>query len=103
MTGGKLPAIVWDGVTKYGDKTEAVRIVVREKPEVGFINLGLAVTPPDMAKARPSMKRRTANMIGPCTKAKAIETSAQVIMMRAIQMRAPTFSMIRFEGTSKTR
>ena len=36
--GGKLPAIVWDGVTRYGDKTEDVRIVVREKPEVGFIN-----------------------------------------------------------------
>jgi len=55
--GGKLPAIVWDGVTKYGDKTETVRIAVREKPEVGFINLGLGVTPPDMTKAKPSLKR----------------------------------------------
>jgi parallel beta-helix repeat protein len=58
--GGKLPAIVWDGVTKYGekaDKTDEVRIVVREKPEVGFINLGLASTPPDLTKAKPSMDR----------------------------------------------
>jgi parallel beta-helix repeat protein len=55
--GGKLPAIVWDGVTKYGDKTEDVRIVVREKPEVGYINLGLGVTPPDLTKAKPSTER----------------------------------------------
>ncbi|HEY7798548.1 MAG TPA: parallel beta-helix domain-containing protein [Hyphomonadaceae bacterium] len=55
--GGKLPAIVWDGVTKYGDKTEEVRVVVREKPEVGYINLGLGVTPPDLTKANPSMDR----------------------------------------------
>jgi parallel beta-helix repeat protein len=56
--GGKLPAIVWDGVTKYGDKTEDVRIVVREKPDVGYINLGLGVTPPDLSKAKPSMDRQ---------------------------------------------
>jgi parallel beta-helix repeat protein len=56
--GGKLPAIVWDGVTKYGDKTEEVRIVVREKPEIGYINLGLGVTPPDLTKAKPSMDRQ---------------------------------------------
>jgi hypothetical protein len=59
--GGALPAIVWDGVTKYGekgDKTEEVRIAVREKPEVGFINLGLGTTPPDLAKAKPSTERQ---------------------------------------------
>ncbi|MDP3739745.1 MAG: parallel beta-helix domain-containing protein [Hyphomonadaceae bacterium] len=58
--GGSLPAIVWDGVTRYGekgDKTEEVRIVVREKPEVGFINLGLGTTPPDLTKAKPSTER----------------------------------------------
>jgi parallel beta-helix repeat protein len=55
--GGKLPAIVWDGVTTYGGKSEPVRIVVREKPDVGFINLGLGVTPPDMTRAKPSTKR----------------------------------------------
>ena len=38
----------------YGGKTEDVRIAVREKPEVGFINLGLGVTPPDLTKAKPS-------------------------------------------------
>ncbi len=56
--GGKLPAIVWDGVTKYGDKSEDVKIVVREKPEVGFINLGLGTTPVDLTKAKPSMTRQ---------------------------------------------
>ncbi len=55
--GGKLPPIVWDGVTSYGGKSEEVRIVVREKPEVGFINLGLGSTPPDLTKASPSMER----------------------------------------------
>jgi parallel beta-helix repeat protein len=58
LPGKALPAVVWDGVTKYGDKTEEVRIVVREKPEVGFINLGLGVTPIDLAKASPSMTRQ---------------------------------------------
>ena len=57
MLGGALPPVVWDGVTKYGDKTEEVRIAVREKPEVGFINLGLVVTPVDLTKAKPSMDR----------------------------------------------
>ncbi len=55
--GGKLPAVVWDGVTKYGDKSEDLRIVVREKDDVGFINLGLGSTPIDLAKAKPSTKR----------------------------------------------
>lgn len=55
--GGALPPIVWDGVTKYGSKSEDVRIVVREAPEVGFINLGLGTTPPDLTKAMPSMER----------------------------------------------
>ncbi len=57
LLGGKLPAIVWDGVTTYGGKTEEVRIAVREKPEVGFINLGLGVTPIDLTKAKPSTTR----------------------------------------------
>jgi hypothetical protein len=55
--GGKLPAIVWDGVTTYHGKTEEVRIAIREKPEVGFINLGLGTTPIDLAKAKPSPAR----------------------------------------------
>ena len=55
--GGKLPAIVWDGVTSYHGKTEEVRIAIREKPEVGFVNLGLGVTPIDLAKAKPTTAR----------------------------------------------
>jgi hypothetical protein len=49
------------------------------------------------------MKRNAKNISGPCTKANAIETSAQVIMMRASQILAPTFSMIKLDGTSNTR
>ena len=56
--GGQLPSIVWDGVTKYGDKSEDVKIVVREKPEVTFISLGLGTTPPDLTKAAPSPARQ---------------------------------------------
>jgi hypothetical protein len=56
--GGSLPAIVWDGVTSYGGKTEDVRIVVREKEDVGFVSLGLGSTPPDLTKAAPSMTRQ---------------------------------------------
>lgn len=55
--GGKLPAIVWDGINTYGGKTEDVRIAIREKPEVGFLNFGLGVTPIDPSKAKPSTDR----------------------------------------------
>ena len=58
VIGGKLPPIVWDGVISYGGKTEDVKIVVREKPEVGYLSLGLGVTPPDFAKAKPSVARQ---------------------------------------------
>ena len=44
-------------------------------------------------------KRRTRSV----TKAVAIETRPQVSMMRHIQTRAPTFSSIRLEGTSKRK
>ncbi len=55
--GGKLPPVFWDGITKYGDKSETVQIVVREKPEIGFLSFGLGSTPPDPKKAKPSTKR----------------------------------------------
>jgi parallel beta-helix repeat protein len=55
--GGSLPDIVWDGVTSYKDKSEEVRIVVREPDDVSFINLGLGVTPPDLTKPKPSTDR----------------------------------------------
>lgn len=55
--GGKLPPVFWDGVTKYGDKSEDVRIAIKEKPEVAFLDFGLGVTPPDPANAKPSDKR----------------------------------------------
>jgi parallel beta-helix repeat protein len=55
--GGKVPPIFWDGVTRYGDKTEPVQIAIREKPEVGFLSFGLGSTPPDPKNAKPSTKR----------------------------------------------
>lgn len=55
--GGRLPAIVWDGINSYGGKTEEVRIAVREAPEVGFLNFGLGVTPIDPTRASPSTQR----------------------------------------------
>ncbi len=55
--GGALPDSVWDGVTSSGDKTEEVRIAVREAADVGFVNLGLGKTPPDFAAAKPSTDR----------------------------------------------
>jgi parallel beta-helix repeat protein len=55
--GGSLTDIVWDGVTSYKDKSEDVRIVIREPEDVTFINLGLGVTPPDLTKPKPSNDR----------------------------------------------
>ena len=52
------------------------------------------------ASARPSRKRTVMKLQGPVHKAVAPERIPQVIMMRAIQMRAPTFSMIMLLGTS---
>ena len=42
-------------------------------------------------------------LIGPLTKAKAPEMIPQVIMMRAIQRRAPIFSRMRLLGTSSRK
>ena len=58
----------------------------------------------DHAGIEPGLGQRPAEiaahkkMIGPCTKAVAMETRPQVTMMRHIQIRAPTFSSIRFGG-----
>ncbi|MGD2134079.1 MAG: parallel beta-helix domain-containing protein [Maricaulaceae bacterium] len=57
LMGGSLPDIVWDGVNTYGETTEEVRIVVREPDDVGFVNLGLGVTPSDDAIPAPSIDR----------------------------------------------
>ncbi len=45
------------------------------------------------------MKKET----GPVTKAVAAEMRPQVIMMRQIHSRAPTFSSTRLEGTSSRK
>ena len=44
-----------------------------------------------------------AKLVVPVTKAVAVAKMPQVIMIRAIQMRAPTFSMITLDGTSNRK
>ena len=55
------------------------------------------------ASATPSRKRTAAKLVDPVTKAVAPAKRPQVIMMRAIQSRAPTFSMTKLLGTSKMK
>ena len=55
------------------------------------------------ASAAPSKKRTIRKLVGPVTSAMAPEMMPQVIMMRAIQRRAPTRSRIRLLGTSKAK
>jgi parallel beta-helix repeat protein len=52
--GGTLPDIIWDGVTRYGETTEEVRIVVKQDAATTFLNLGLGSTPPDLTKIAPT-------------------------------------------------
>ena len=55
------------------------------------------------ASAMPSRKRTTPKLVVPVTKAVAAAKMPQVIMMRAIQMRAPTFSRMTLLGTSNRK
>ncbi len=55
------------------------------------------------ASASPRRKRAAAKLFGPTTKAVAIERIPHEIMMRAIQMRAPTFCMMRLLGISNKK
>ena len=55
------------------------------------------------ASATPSRKRSTRKEVGPPISAKAAETMPQVIMMRAIQVRAPKRCRARLLGTSKMK
>ena len=55
------------------------------------------------ASATPSRKRTMEKLVVPVTNAVAPAKMPQVIMMRAIQIRAPTFSMITLLGTSKMK
>ena len=55
------------------------------------------------ASARPKLNRRRIKLIGPWVNTKAPETKPQLIMIRPIQRRAPTFSRIRLLGTSRMK
>ncbi|MDP3459642.1 MAG: parallel beta-helix domain-containing protein [Hyphomonas sp.] len=56
--GGKLPPIVWDGVSAWpGAEAQAVNLTISEAPEVGFLNLGVPAYPLDPAAMAPSPDR----------------------------------------------
>lgn len=56
--GGALPAIVWDGVDRWGEgAAQPVNLSVQEAPEVGFISFGLGKYPVDPAAMAPSPER----------------------------------------------
>ncbi len=68
--GGKLPELVWDGVTTWdvftagdGELTEDggvvkdVNLVIHENDDIGFVSLGLGSYPLDPRKIRPSLDR----------------------------------------------
>jgi hypothetical protein len=55
------------------------------------------------ASAMPSRKRASAKLLGPTTKAVAIEITPQEIMMREIHMRAPKRCSARLLGISKKK
>lgn len=56
--GGALPAIVWDGVDRWGEgAAQSVNLSVQEAPEVGFISFGLGKYPVDPAAMAPSPER----------------------------------------------
>ncbi len=58
LLGGELPAIVWDGVTRWGDEADIDNnIVIEETDEVGFLNIGFGTYPMNPATASPSMDR----------------------------------------------
>ncbi len=56
--GGKLPPIVWDGVTAWGGGVNIdVNMSISEPQTVGFLNLGLGSYPLNPLKIRPSTDR----------------------------------------------
>jgi parallel beta-helix repeat protein len=59
--GGKLPAIIWDGVSAWagGPEGQVVNLTISEAPDVGFLNLGLPGYPLDPAALKPISDRPT--------------------------------------------
>ena len=58
LLGGALPDIVWDGVTRWGEREDIEpNIAIEESEEVSFITLGLGAYPVDVTQARPSDER----------------------------------------------
>ncbi len=56
--GGKLPPIVWDGVTAWGGgEAVDVNLSVAEPKNIGFLNLGLGSYPVNPTQIRPNSKR----------------------------------------------
>lgn len=56
--GGKLPPVVWDGVTAWGGGAAIdVNLSVNEADDIGFVSLGLGSYPLDPTKIRPATAR----------------------------------------------
>ncbi|MGB3625160.1 MAG: hypothetical protein WA989_05015, partial [Henriciella sp.] len=65
LLGGSLPAIVWDGVTRWDGADDAdVSLAIDEPEEVGFINLGLGTYPIELSRVSPSTERPTGDSFG---------------------------------------
>ena len=56
--GGKMPSVIWDGVTSWaGGQNIDVNLSVIEPETVGYVSLGLGSYPVEPAKIRPSKQR----------------------------------------------
>lgn len=65
LVGGELPAIVWDGVTRWGNEADIDNnIVINEADDVGFLNIGFGTYPMNPASASPSMDRPGGDAFG---------------------------------------
>ncbi|PHR61620.1 MAG: hypothetical protein COA43_02495 [Robiginitomaculum sp.] len=61
--GGKLPEIVWDGVTSWNDHAPIdVNMVVNEADNIGYVSIGIGSYPVDEANIKPSPIRPKGTM-----------------------------------------
>lgn len=65
LMGGKLPDIVWDGVTRWEGQADIDNNIVIDEPDFAtFVNLGLGSYPINLANVSPSMDRPDGEAFG---------------------------------------
>ncbi|WP_084418327.1 parallel beta-helix domain-containing protein [Henriciella litoralis] len=65
LLGGEVPAIVWDGVTRWHDGEDVdVNLVIDEDEGVGFVNLGLGAYPVKLTSVSPNQDRPDSEPFG---------------------------------------